>query len=347
MPKVVSVRFHDAGKIYHFAPADFHLHLGDAVIVETSQGIDLGHIAEEAVELPMEQIIEPLLPIIRFANEEDNKRYEDKKKREKEAFAICNEKVRARGLKMNLVEAEYSFDGKKLVFFFTADGRVDFRELVKDLAAVFRTRIELRQIGVRDQARMVGGLGLCGRELCCCSFLNDFVPVSIKMAKEQGLSMNPTKISGACGRLMCCLKYEQEAYEDAHARLPKQGDIVMTAQGRGAVVSVDLLREKITVRLELDDEADLITVLASESEVLVHKSKKPAQGCAQCDKHKGAVCGSEMNGDESLIVEDDPEEYGTHIETEGHADEDAAGIDDLTLAEEEHVVDDEIIDFQE
>jgi cell fate regulator YaaT (PSP1 superfamily) len=347
MPKVVSVRFHDAGKIYHFAPADFHLHLGDAVIVETSQGIDLGHIAEEAVELPMEQIIEPLLPIIRFANEEDNKRYEDKKKREKEAFAICNEKVHARGLKMNLVEAEYSFDGKKLVFFFTADGRVDFRELVKDLAAVFRTRIELRQIGVRDQARMVGGLGLCGRELCCCSFLNDFVPVSIKMAKEQGLSMNPTKISGACGRLMCCLKYEQEAYEDAHARLPKQGDIVMTAQGRGTVVSVDLLREKITVRLELDDEADLITVLASESEVLLHKNKKPTQGCASCDKHKGVECPSDMDGDDSDPIEDDMEEDGMRAATDEHSDEDAENIVDYSIADDGHVLDDEIIDFKE
>jgi len=294
MPKVVSVRFRDAGKIYHFDPADFHLHLGDAVIVETSQGLDLGHIAEEALDLPIEQIVEPLRPIIRFADDEDNQRYEEKKRREKEAFTLCQEKVESRGLKMNLVEAEYSFDGKKLVFYFTADGRVDFRELVKDLAAVFRTRIELRQIGVRDQARMIGGLGLCGRELCCCSFLNDFVPVSIKMAKEQGLSMNPTKISGACGRLMCCLKYEQEAYEDAHARLPKQGDVVMIPQGKGTVVTVDLLREKITVRLEEDDGADLVTVFATESEVLSHKPKKPQQppcGRSTCEGHGKAKCG--------------------------------------------------------
>ena len=294
MPKVVSVRFRDAGKIYHFDPADFHLHLGDAVIVETSQGLDLGHIAEEALDLPIKQIVEPLRPIIRFADDEDNQRYEEKKRREKEAFSLCQEKVESRGLKMNLVEAEYSFDGKKLVFYFTADGRVDFRELVKDLAAVFRTRIELRQIGVRDQARMIGGLGLCGRELCCCSFLNDFVPVSIKMAKEQGLSMNPTKISGACGRLMCCLKYEQEAYEDAHARLPKQGDVVMIPQGKGTVVTVDLLREKITVRLEEDDGADLVTVFATESEVLSHKPKKlQQQPCARgtCEGHGKAKCG--------------------------------------------------------
>jgi len=324
MPKVVSVRFHDAGKIYHFAPAEFHLHLGDAVIVETSQGIDLGHIAEEAVELPIEQIVEPLLPILRFADEDDNKRYEEKKRREKEAFALCAEKVESRGLKMNLVEAEYSFDGKKLVFFFTADGRVDFRELVKDLAAVFRTRIELRQIGVRDQARMVGGIGLCGRELCCCSFLNEFVPVSIKMAKEQGLSMNPAKISGACGRLMCCLKYEQEAYEDAHARLPKQGDVVMTQQGKGTVVSVDLLREKITVRLELDDEADLVTVLASESEVLTHKSKKPPQGCPRGECSGGHKSGCGKTDEDSVP---DPAEINSD--------------------ETESEIDDEVIDFNE
>ena len=327
MPKVVSVRFHDAGKIYHFDPVDFHLHLGDAVIVETSQGLDLGHIAEEAVDLPLSQIVEPLRPIIRYADEEDNLRYEEKKRREKEAFALCQENVESRGLKMNLVDAEYSFDGKKLVFFFTADGRVDFRELVKDLAAVFRTRIELRQIGVRDQARMIGGLGLCGRELCCCSFLNDFVPVSIKMAKEQGLSMNPTKISGACGRLMCCLKYEQEAYEDAHARLPKQGDTVMTPQGKGTVVTVDLLREKITVRLEADDGADLVTIFATESEVLSHKPKKPQQnqpGCGRggCEHSGKGKCGRS---------------------------EDAGSNRDEIIEEtmEDTTMDDEIIDFEE
>ena len=311
MPKVVSVRFHDAGKIYHFDPAEFRLTLGDAVVVETSQGIDLGHIAEEAVDLPIEQVIKPLRPILRIADQEDLKKYEEKKRREKEAFALCQEKVASRGLKMNLVDAEYSFDGKKLVFYFTADGRVDFRELVKDLAAVFRTRIELRQIGVRDQAKMVGGLGLCGRELCCCAFLNDFVPVSIKMAKEQGLSMNPTKISGACGRLMCCLKYEQEAYEDAHSRLPKQGDVVMIQAGRGTVVSVDLLREKVTVRLDNEDEPDLVTVPGEEAEVLSHKGKKPQQG--QCPR-KGC---------------------------------DAKGKDGCGCREDAEVIDDEILDFEE
>ncbi len=289
MPKVVSVRFHDAGKMYHFDPAGYTLHLGDAVIVETSLGVDLGHVAEETVELPQEQITEPLLPVIRPANDADLHKYEEKKRKESEAFALCQEKIASRGLKMNLVEAEYAFDGKKLTFFFTADGRVDFRELVKDLAAIFRTRIELRQIGVRDQARMIGGLGLCGRELCCCSFLSDFVPVSIKMAKEQGLSMNPTKISGACGRLMCCLKYEQEAYEDAHSRLPRQGDIVRIEQGRGTVVSVDLLRERITVRLDNEETADLVNLPAEEAEVLTRKGKKPnapapcgGKNCGQC-----------------------------------------------------------------
>lgn len=286
MPKVVSIRFHEAGKSYHFDPGDFRLHLGEAVIVETSIGIDLGYVAEEVVEIPQDQIVEPLRPVIRIVNEDDLKRYEEKKVKEKEAFALCQEKIEARNLKMNLVNAEYSFDGKKLIFFFTADGRVDFRELVKDLAAIFKTRIELRQIGARDQARMVGGLGLCGRELCCCSFLDGFIPVSIKMAKEQGLSMNPAKISGACGRLMCCLKYEQDAYEDAHARLPRQGDVVMTPSGKGTVISVDLLRERVAVRLEIEDEADLATFEGTMVEVLFRKGKKVAprvQGGCACD----------------------------------------------------------------
>ena len=313
MPRVVSVRFHDAGKIYHFDPTGFQLHLGDAVIVETSQGVDLGHIAEEAVDLPVEQIIQPLRPIIRIADNEDIRRYSEKKRREKDAFSVCQEKVVSRGLEMNLVDAEYSYDYRKLVFYFTADGRVDFRELVKDLAAVFRTRIELRQIGVRDQARMVGGLGLCGRELCCCSFLNDFVPVSIKMAKEQGLSMNPTKISGSCGRLMCCLKYEQEAYEDAHARLPKLGDIVKIPQGKGTVTAIDLLREKVTVRLETEEAADLVVVAAEETEVISHKAKKPQQGCP-----KGPC---ENRGKGKCRHADGPEDEGS--EDKGSGDEEA------------------------
>ena len=313
MPKVVSIRFHEAGKAYHFDPGDFRLHLGEAVIVETSIGIDLGYVAEEVVEIPQDQIIEPLRPVVRIVNEDDLKRYEEKKVKEKEAFSLCQEKIESRSLKMNLVNAEYSFDGKKLIFFFTADGRVDFRELVKDLAAVFKTRIELRQIGARDQARMVGGLGLCGRELCCCSFLDGFIPVSIKMAKEQGLSMNPAKISGACGRLMCCLKYEQEAYEDAHARLPRQGDVVMTPSGKGTVISVDLLRERVSVRLEIEDEADLVSFEGTAVEVLFRKGKKVApraqDGCA-C-KHPCSKGDLESGSDEII-----DEEYLNEILTD-------------------------------
>jgi cell fate regulator YaaT (PSP1 superfamily) len=302
MPKVVSVRFHDAGKICRYDPAGLSLHIGDAVIAENAQCLDLGHVTEEIFDLPDEKISEPLKPVIRMANEADLKRYEEKKVREKEAFGICQEKIVSHELSMNLVDVQYSFDGKKLVFYFTADNRVDFRELVKDLAAVFRTRIELRQIGVRDQARMVGGLGLCGRELCCCSFLHDFVPVSVKMVKEQGLSMNPAKISGSCGRLMCCLKYEQDAYEDAHARLPSLGDVVRVSQGRGTVVSLDILHERLTIRLDTGEDADLLVVPAEEAEVLSPKNRKGAQ--APCKSSDGKKRNCPCKKDDAHLDED-------------------------------------------
>lgn len=276
MPKVVGIRFHGTGKAYHFDPGDHTLRQGDMVIVETSQGVEIGQVVEEAIEIPDNNIKTPLKGILRMADENDLKTKAENERKEHDAFAVCLAKIQKRNLPMNLVDAEYAFDGRKITFYFTADGRVDFRELVKDLAAVFRMRIELRQIGVRDEARMIGGLGVCGRELCCCSFLNDFVPVSIKMAKEQGFSMNPTKISGACGRLMCCFKYEQEAYEDAHRRMPRQGDIVMTEQGQGLVVGLHLLKETLTVRLDLGNESDLLTVDASAVEVL--GSTRPSKG---------------------------------------------------------------------
>ncbi len=313
MPKVVGIRFHNAGKTYHFDPGEIRLHMGDAVIVETSEGPDLGYVSEEAVDIPEDQIVQPLRPVIRLVNEEDQNKYEAKKVKEQEAQEICVQKIEARGLRMNLVNAEYSADAKKIVFFFTADGRVDFRELVKDLAAVFRIRIELRQIGARDQARMVGGLGMCGRELCCCSFLDGFVPVSIKMAKEQGLSMNPSKISGACGRLMCCLKYEQDAYEDAHARLPRQGDVVMTPKGQGMVMSTDLLRERVAVRLEYEDASDNEHFEAEEVKVLFRKGKpfcpRDSEECKECREHQSQEDENE-DGDDSdemdvAFLEDD------------------------------------------
>ena len=278
MPKVVGIRFRGTGKAYHFDPGELKLHKGDSVIVETVQGIELGTVADEAIEIPEDKLVAPLKPILRQATGEDKETHACNRQKECEAFHICQGKISDRRLDMNLVDVEYSFDSKKIIFYFTAEGRVDFRELVKDLAAVFRTRIELRQIGVRDEARMVGGLGICGRELCCCSFLNDFVPVSIKMAKSQSLSMNPAKISGVCGRLMCCLKYEQDAYEDAHCRLPRPGHVVQTGEGQGTVESVNLLKETITLRLDRGGEADLITLPGAEVEVVGGRPAKKKGG---------------------------------------------------------------------
>jgi cell fate regulator YaaT (PSP1 superfamily) len=274
MPKVVGIRFHGTGKAYHFDPGDYQLHLGDSVIVETSQGVELGLVADEAIDLPAEKLAAPLKGILRIATEDDLAQFEANRVKEAEAFKLCTAKISARNLDMHLVDVEYSFDGHKIIFYFTAEGRIDFRELVKDLASQFRIRIELRQIGVRDEARMIGGLGLCGRELCCCSFLNDFVPVSIKMAKEQSLSMNPAKISGCCGRLMCCLKYEQEAYEDAHARMPRPGHLVTTPEGPGMVEGINLLKETVTVRLDRGGEADLVTLANSEVQITGGKPTK-------------------------------------------------------------------------
>ena len=288
MPNVVGVRFHGAGKAYHFDPLDFPLVCGDAVIVETSQGIELGIVSDSITEIPEEKLAAPLKPLLRIATDEDIAHYEANCKKEREAFRVAADKIQARGLDMHLVSAEYTFDNRKIVFYFTADGRVDFRELVKDLAAIFRTRIELRQIGVRDEARMIGGLGICGRELCCCSFLNDFVPVSIKMAKEQSLSMNPAKISGACGRLMCCLKYEQDAYEDAHSRMPRPGHQVQTPEGLGMVESINLLKETVTVRLDRGGEADLIVLPNDQVEIVGGKPSKKCSGCGSRGKGQSA-----------------------------------------------------------
>ena len=258
MIKVVGIRFRNAGKIYYFDPKDFEMEVGSHAIVETARGIEYGTVLIAPREVADDQVIQPLKPVIRVATEEDTKTVERNREREKSAYKICQEKITKHGLEMKLVQAEYTFDNNKLLFYFTADGRIDFRELVKDLASVFRTRIELRQIGVRDETKMLGGIGICGRELCCCSYLSDFVPVSIKMAKEQNLSLNPTKISGVCGRLMCCLKNEEETYEYLNSRLPGVGDSVMTATGEtGEVQSVNVLRQKVKVLIEVDDEKEL------------------------------------------------------------------------------------------
>lgn len=258
MIKVVGIRFRNAGKIYYFDPKDFEMEVGSHAIVETARGVEYGTVLIAPRELEDNQVIQPLKPVIRVATEEDVKTVERNREREKNAYKICLEKIAKHGLEMKLVQAEYTFDNNKLLFYFTADGRIDFRELVKDLASVFRTRIELRQIGVRDETKMLGGIGICGRELCCCSYLSDFVPVSIKMAKEQNLSLNPTKISGVCGRLMCCLKNEQETYEYLNGRLPSVGDTVTTMTGEiGEVQSVSVLRQKVKVLVEVDDEKEL------------------------------------------------------------------------------------------
>ena len=246
--EVVGVRFKDAGKIYYFAPGAVKLAKGDSAIVETARGTEYGFVAMGNTFVPASEIVPPLRNVIRKADAEDAKRHEANLKKEKEAFAVCLEKIRDHSLEMKLVDAEYTFDNNKLLFYFTADGRIDFRELVKDLAAVFKTRIELRQIGVRDETKILGGVGICGRPLCCHSYLSEFIPVSIKMAKEQNLSLNPTKISGVCGRLMCCLKYEEETYEDLNSHLPSVGDYVTTDDGlKGEVHSVSVLRQQVKV----------------------------------------------------------------------------------------------------
>ena len=254
MTKIVGIRFRTAGKIYYFDPADFDLDMAMHVIVETARGIEMGTVLIPPKEVDDDKVVSPLKPVIRVATDEDEKTVERNKEKEKEAFAICKEKIIKHGLEMKLVDAEYTFDGNKLLFYFTADGRIDFRELVKDLAAVFRTRIELRQIGVRDETKMMGGIGICGRPLCCHSYMADFVPVSIKMAKEQNLSLNPTKISGVCGRLMCCLKYEHEAYAELQKVTPRQGSVVDTPEGRGKVISTQMLRG--TCKVQLDDSPE-------------------------------------------------------------------------------------------
>ena len=255
MIKVIGVRFRAAGKIYYFDPVGMEIKTGDNVIVETARGIEFGYVVLGSREVEEDKVIQPLKPVIRMATEEDRRIEARNKEKEKEAFAICLEKIRKRGLEMKLIDAEYMFDNNKVLFYFTADGRIDFRELVKDLAAVFKTRIELRQVGVRDETKILGGIGICGRPLCCHSYLSEFIPVSIKMAKEQNLSLNPSKISGVCGRLMCCLKNEEETYQVLNSKLPNVGDFVTTDDGlKGEVHSVNVLRQLIKVLVTINND---------------------------------------------------------------------------------------------
>ena len=257
MTRIIGVRFKPTGKVYYFDPQGIEVNRGDYVIVETSRGIEYGQVMYGIKEVEDSVVTKPLKGVLRIATQEDTRKYNENKEKEKQASKICMDKISEHGLDMKLVEVEYTFDGSKVLFYFTADGRVDFRDLVKDLASVFKTRIELRQIGVRDESKVLGSIGVCGRNLCCSEFLGEFVPVSIKMAKEQGLSLNPTKISGACGRLMCCLKYEQDTYEELNRITPSVGAIVDTPDGKGTIAYVSLLKGKVSVKLETGDETTL------------------------------------------------------------------------------------------
>ena len=290
MVKIVGVRFRNAGKVYYFDPKDYKIRVGDHVIVETARGVEYGTVTGKVQEVPEGKVVQPLKPVIRVANAEDDAKAKKNREKEKEAMQICKEKIRKHELEMKLIDAEYTFDNNKVLFYFTADGRIDFRELVKDLAAVFRTRIELRQIGVRDETKILGGIGSCGRPLCCSTFLSEFAPVSIRMAKEQNLSLNPTKISGVCGRLMCCLKNEEETYEYLNSKLPGIGDTVTTFTGlKGEVSSVNVLRQKVKILVDVDDEKELQEYDVSELKFKPRKKKEKKKGMDKEQKQLEAL----------------------------------------------------------
>ena len=285
MVKIVGVRFRNAGKVYYFDPKNYKIRPSDHVIVETARGIEYGTVVGKVREVEEEKVVQPLKPVIRVATQEDDARAKKNRAKEKDAMRICLEKIRKHGLEMKLIDTEYTFDNNKVLFYFTADGRIDFRELVKDLAAVFKMRIELRQIGVRDETKILGGIGICGRALCCSTFLSEFAPVSIKMAKEQNLSLNPTKISGVCGRLMCCLKNEEETYEYLNSRLPSQGDTVTTADGlKGEVQSVNVLRQRVKVLIDVNDEKELHEYDAQDLKFKPRRRKEKARDKGAVDK---------------------------------------------------------------
>ena len=291
MTKVIGVRFRTAGKIYFFSPGKFEVKRGDQVIVETARGVEFGNVVMGPKEVKDEEITQPLKTVIRLATEDDRRVEEKNRKKEKEAFQICLEKIHKHGLEMKLIDAEYTFDNNKVLFYFTADGRIDFRELVKDLAAVFRTRIELRQIGVRDETKIRGGIGICGRPLCCHTYLSEFAAVSIKMAKEQNLSLNPTKISGVCGRLMCCLTNEEETYEELNNNLPSAGEAVTTPEGlKGEVQSLSVLRQLVRVIVTLDnDEKEIREYPAADLKFKPRRRKKDVKLSKQEMKELAAL----------------------------------------------------------
>ncbi len=305
MQKTVGIRFKPAGKIYHFDPKQIFLSVGDNVIVETARGLEYGNVASKVKYVPIEEIKQPIKPVIRKATEEDELIHAENLEKASEAYKICREQIVKHGLEMKLIRAEYTFDGSKIIFYFTADGRIDFRELVKDLAGIFRIRIELRQIGVRDEAKMLGGIGCCGKSLCCHQWLGEFQPVSIKMAKEQGLSLNPSKISGICGRLLCCLKYEHEDYECVLKQLPKIGANVMTPDGEGSVYKHNILAEKVAVKLNGDDHI-LKEYAISEIKKIKHddKAKKPDEETYKKKKKHKLKKKSNNQTESSDITED-------------------------------------------
>ena len=279
MTKVIGVRFRSAGKIYFFSPGKYMIKKGDHVIVETARGVEYGTVVCEPRDVEDDQVVKPLKAVLRTASTKDDEQEKANREKEKEAFKVCLEKIKKHNLEMKLIDAEYTFDNNKILFYFTADGRIDFRELVKDLAAVFKTRIELRQIGVRDETKIIGGYGICGRPLCCHSYLSDFVPVSIKMAKEQSLSLNPTKISGVCGRLMCCLKNEEDVYEELNRKMPGVGDFCTAKDGLcGEVSSVNILRQTVKILVEVDDEKEVHEYKLEELESIKKKQKKKNNG---------------------------------------------------------------------
>lgn len=289
MVKIIGVRFRNAGKVYYFDPKNYKIKAGDHVIVETARGVEYGTAIGGIREVGEDKVFQPLKSVLRVATQEDDARAQKNRAREREALRICNEKIRRHNLDMKLIDAEYTFDNNKVLFYFTADGRIDFRDLVKDLAAVFKMRIELRQIGVRDETKILGGIGICGRVLCCNSFLSDFAPVSIKMAKEQNLSLNPTKISGVCGRLMCCLKNEEDTYEYLNNKLPNPGDAVLTADGvKGEVHSVNVLRQKVKVLIESGDEKELREYDVKELKFKPRRRKEKGGKGERAEKNGGS-----------------------------------------------------------
>ena len=274
MTKIVGIRFRNVGKIYYFDPKNYKMQVGDHVIVETARGVEFGRVVLGPKEVGEDEVVHPLKEVLRVATQADEDREQQNRIKEKDAFKICQKKIREHGLEMKLIDAEYTFDNNKVLFYFTADGRIDFRELVKDLAAIFKTRIELRQIGVRDETKILGGIGICGRSLCCHTYLSEFAPVSIKMAKEQNLSLNPTKISGVCGRLMCCLKNEQETYEELNKKLPGIGDTVTLPDGiQGTVQNVNVLRQRVKVVVEVNDEKEIQEFPVNELKFRPRKKK--------------------------------------------------------------------------